>query len=150
MAFTFNQRRYLEMACEHDTALTLRSADLRASFDRGEFEVEWEQQNMQRTIVYANSLRGAIWNALRITALVTVLVLAACVVVGTVRPNLPASLQGCLVALSAILALWGGLLQTYPPIQSNKGVCLHEEVHSLLIKAFVVLAAAFGLFASLV
>lgn len=78
-----------------------------------------------------------------------VLVLIACVVVGAVRPNLPVSLQGCLVALAAILGLWGGLLQTYPPAQSNKGACLHEEVYALLIKALIVLAAAIGLFASL-
>lgn len=147
--FIFSRTRYLKSAEEHDIAVCLNSADVRFSYDQGRLGPEWEQAIKDQARLYAASLSTSIWGPFRLTAIVMMCVLAACVALGAVRPDLSFSLQGCVISTAAVLGLWAGMLQLYPPVQTYKGACLHEEVHIFLTKVLVALAAAGGLFASL-
>jgi hypothetical protein len=147
-AFIIAPARYLDMAAAHDTAVTLASSDLQSRFDRGELGAAWQRQIREQAEAYATSLTTSVRKSLNGSVLIMFLVLALAVGFGLVRPGLQFSLAKFVTVVGAFIGLWGGLLQAYPPVQTNKGEALHELVHARLSKTLFVLAAI-GIFASL-
>lgn len=147
-SFFFDRVRYLDMAAEHDTAIALTSADLRAAYEKGTLTTEWYQGMKEQSRAYMLALTASIRSAVLVSSFIMLLVAVAAIAFGLIRPGLTFAPAKLVTVVGGYIALCGGALQLYPAIETNKGEALHERVHGLLTKILFALAAT-GIFASL-
>lgn len=147
-AFLFNRVRYLDIAVEHDTAVSLSSADLQASFQKGMLTSEWHEGVKEQSRTHMFALTASIRNAAWLSFSIMLVVAMAAVALGLIRPHLSFAPAKLVTAIGGFFGLCGGALQFYPAIETNKGEAMHERVHALLTKFLFTLAAT-GIFASL-
>lgn len=148
IALLFNRVRYLDIAVQHDTAVALSSADLQAAYQNDILTSDWHQGLKKQSRTYMLSLTASIRNAVLIGSLIMLVVAAAAVAVGLIRPQLTFAPAKLVTIIGSFFGLCGGALQLYPAIETNKGEALHERVQALLTKILFTLGAV-GIFASL-
>lgn len=135
-AIVFARERYLAMAIEHNLAVNVRAADMRARFDRGEYpKPGWEQEAKASASAQAEQLISAL-RASFITSLVVLLLgLLVAAVLGKVSPSLPLSESKLLSTVGGFLAAWATLFELGGYVETYSGEAMHEVVRPVLFKS---------------
>lgn len=134
-AILFSRERYLELAIEHNLAINIRAADMRALFDRGEYpKTGWEQEERNSAAAHAEQLVSGL-RASFLTSLGFLLMgLLAAAALGKVAPSLPFSEAKILSTVGGFLAAWVTLFELGDYAETYSGEAIHEIVRPVLFK----------------
>ena len=143
----FDRERYLRLAAEHEIAISLRSADYRASYERGEYpKPGWESEAIGRARSHLQGLSRGLRQSFALTLAFAALGAVVTFAFGKVHPSLPFAVAKVLSLLGALLAAWATLFELGGYVHTFDGEALHELLHPALFKAMflpgVAIAAA--------
>jgi hypothetical protein len=93
LPFLFCQKRYLQLAIQHNMAVNLQSQDILEAFRKGVYPKEgWESEALANAKEAATHVRRAIWVSFLMVAATSLIAIAIAGVLGSISANLPTSL----------------------------------------------------------
>ena len=130
-----DRERYLHIAAEHAIAVSLKSADYRASFEKGEYpKPDWEPTALEQAKLHMQILFRGLRQSLFLTLAFASIGLVVAFAFGKVDPSLPFAAGKLLSIFGALLAAWATLFELGGYVQTWDGESLHELLHPALFK----------------
>lgn len=130
-----NRERYLHIAAEHAIAVSLQSADYRASYEKGEYpKPGWEFAALERAKLHMQALFRGLRQSLFLTLAFASIGLVVAFAFGRVDPFLPLSVGKAVSIVGALFAAWATLFELGGYVRTWDGESLHELLHPVLFK----------------
>lgn len=116
----FDREQYLRIAAEHEVAISLRSADYHASYEKGEYpKPGWESAAASRASGHMKGLFRGLRRSFAVTLAFAAIGGLVAFAIGKLDPTLP-------FAAGKALSLAGALLAAWPPCLSSVVMCTHS------------------------
>lgn len=135
-----NRERYLHIAAEHAIAVSLGSADYRASYEKGEYpKPGWESAALEQAKLHMRALFRGLRQSLLLTLAFASIGFVVAFAFGKVDPLLQFSAGKALSVVGALFAAWATLFELGGYVRTWDGESLHELLHPVLFKIMFLL-----------
>tara|TARA_R110000868_G_scaffold411279_1_gene702650 strand:+ start:301 stop:798 length:498 start_codon:yes stop_codon:yes gene_type:complete len=142
LAFIFRKEKYLNMAVIHGMAVNLKSADIKAAFEAGNYpKQDWRKEALLSEQRHYKQLSKSFYGSLLKTAVLAVIGIVAAYFIGLVDLEMAFSTSKVFVFSGVFLASWGALVQFSPVDESYCKETLCENIHALMAKILFVMGA---------
>lgn len=142
LAFIFWKEKYLNMAVIHGVAVNLKSADIKAAFEAGNYPKQgWREEALLSEQRHYKQLSKSFYGSLLKTAVLAVIGIIAAYFIGLIDFEMALSTSKVFLFLGVFLASWGALVQFCAVDESYCKETLYENIHALMAKILFVMGA---------